>query len=63
MNIRWNKISNIQLADVNPSDYPDFSDAYIKSAEYEGRWLTEKELDDLNENRELVYEIVIQNLF
>ena len=53
------KIVNIKFADVNPNDYPDFSDAYIESAEFEnGTPLSEVELEmlDIGDFHELIYE-------
>ena len=43
-------------------EYPDYCDSFIASADYEGRPLTDKELDILNEDSDLVYEFVIQKL-
>jgi hypothetical protein len=44
----YNKITNIQIAGVNWNDYPDFANAYILSADYDGVPMTEKQLDELN---------------
>ena len=54
----YSKITNIVFDGVNKSDYPDYSDAFIVSAEYEGEPLTESQLDMLNEDSELVYELL-----
>ena len=40
-------LNNVQLENAN-WDYPDFSDAYVSYAEYNGIPLTEAELDELN---------------
>lgn len=58
----YSKITNIVFDGVNKSDYPDYSDAFIVSAEYEGEPLTESQLDMLNEDSELVYELLTNNL-
>jgi len=58
----YSKITNIVFDGVNNSDYPDYSDAFIVSAEYEGEPLTESQLDMLNEDSELVYELLTNNL-
>jgi len=52
-------IKNIEIEGIDPSDYPDFCDAYISYAEIDGRPATEKELDELNDNSSFVYESVI----
>ena len=57
------KINNIKFEDIDYSDYPDFCDAFISSAEYDGRDMTEDELDELNEDREFVYEKLLEYLF
>ena len=57
------KIDNIEFSDVYPSDAPDFCDAYISAAAYEGRTMTDKELDKLNENRDFVYEALMDELY
>ena len=44
------RLENIQLADVDSTDYPDFSDAYVESADIDGRPLTENELEWLADN-------------
>jgi hypothetical protein len=57
------KITNIELGGIDTSDYPDFCDAYIVSAEYNGVELTDAELDELNCNSEFVYDCVLNQLF
>ena len=48
---------------IDTQDYPDFVDAYIESADYKGREMTEEELDFLNEDSDFVYEEVQKHLF
>ena len=43
--IRFDELENIVIGDVDFSDFPDFSDAFIESACYKGVELGE---DDLN---------------
>ena len=57
------KLSEVEVEGINVSDYPDFCDSYISSASYEGRELTEEELDKLNENGEYVLEQVQKFLY
>ena len=54
----YTKINNIQLSGVEVKDYPDFCDAYIESADYDGRPMTEEELDELNDDRDFVHQKV-----
>jgi hypothetical protein len=49
-------IDNIEFSGIDWKDYPDFCDAYIESAEYDGREMTNEELDYLEDNyRDWVY--------
>ena len=44
-----NKLDEIIIGGLDVRDYPDFCDAYIESATYDGVIMTYKELDQLNE--------------
>jgi len=58
------KISDICVEDIDPRDAPDFVDAYISSADYDGVPMTDEELDYLNENeRDFVYECVLNKIY
>jgi hypothetical protein len=57
------KISKIELGGIDTSDYPDFVDAYIVSAEIDGVELTDAEIEELNCNSEFVYDCVLKHLF
>jgi len=57
------KISNIELGGIDHDDYPDFCNAFIESAEYDGVELTDAELEELNCNRDFVYDCVLNEIF
>ncbi len=57
------KIDNVVVGDVDFGDYPDFSDAYIYAADYDGRPMTDSEIDEINKNNDFVYEQVIKHLY
>lgn len=57
------KVDNIEIDGIDTKDYPDFSDAFISAADYDGREMTDDELDELNEEYEFVYEQVLKHLF
>jgi hypothetical protein len=57
-----NKITNIKLSGIDFEDYPDFVDAYIESADYDGEPMTDEELDELNDDSDFVYDVVWNNL-
>jgi hypothetical protein len=59
----YSKIEDVSLADVDTRDFPDFCDAFIECATYDGREMTEAEIDVLNEDRDYVYEKVLDYLF
>ncbi len=59
----YNKISNVYVAGIDMEDYGDFCDAYIESADYDGREMTEEELEVLNEDSSFVNEAVFNQLY
>ena len=48
---------------IDTSDYPDFVDSYILKADYDGRSMTDAELDFLNEDSDFVYEQVLKRIY
>ena len=52
------KIKNVVFGGIDMSDYPKFCDAYIESAELNGRPATDAELDAMTENSELFYDLL-----
>tara|TARA_R110000772_G_scaffold67890_2_gene150443 strand:+ start:591 stop:776 length:186 start_codon:yes stop_codon:yes gene_type:complete len=59
----YKKIDNIEMDSIDTNDYPDFSDAFIASADYNGVKMTDKKLDELNENLDFVHQSVYNELF
>ncbi len=56
-------IYNIELDGIDHKDYPDYCDAFIVSAEYDGKELTDDQLDELNDNQMFVHAAVFDLLF
>jgi len=56
-------IDNIEVDGIYTKDYPDFCDAFIASADYNGKPMTDEQLDELNEDSAFVYECVENHLF
>jgi hypothetical protein len=54
------KINNVVFENIDFNDYPDYSDAYIFSADYDGKPMSKIELDSLPS--EWVYELLIKQL-
>jgi hypothetical protein len=61
--IDYTLIDCVEIDDIDTSDYPDFSDAFISYAEYNGVPMTDEELDELNEDSSFVYDRIIAELF
>lgn len=55
-------ITNITIDGIDHRDYPDYCDAFIDYAEYNGKEMTDEQLDALNEDHELVSELVWDKL-
>ena len=53
--VDYKKIDNIEIDGIDTKDYPDFCDAYISSADYDGKPMTDEQLDELNEDGDYVY--------
>ena len=57
------KLENVEVENIDMRDYPDYCDAFISYAEIDGRVLNEKELEEVNEYSDFVYECVTAKLF
>jgi hypothetical protein len=51
------------MEDVNLSDLPDLCDAFIASCDYNGVAMTEKQLDEINEDYDFVHEQAYNSLY
>jgi hypothetical protein len=58
----YKKIDNIEIDGIDTKDYPDFCDAYISSADYDGVPMTDEQLNELNEDRDYVYGYIMDYL-
>jgi len=56
MNVR--EITNVQFGGIDMSDYPKFCDAYIEYAEINGRPATEAELEVMQEDGDIFYNLL-----
>lgn len=60
----FKKIDNLEFDGIDFSDYPDFVDAYLVSADYDGKEMTEEQIDYINdEHYEFVNEQAYCSLF
>ena len=59
--IDLSRVDNIKFSGIDNTDYPDYSDAFIESATYRGREMTQREMDELMDNyREFVYQKLME---
>ena len=64
MNLDLSKIEDIEFDGINHDDYPDYCDAFVTSATYKGRDLTEEELEWVgDEHSDWVYEKLMDYLY
>jgi hypothetical protein len=65
MRFQGRRITDVEVEDIDTKDAPDFCDAFIASARWEdtGELLSEPELEELNEDRDLVYDAVLKVLY
>ena len=58
-------ITDVEVEDIDTKDAPDFCDAYISSARWEdtGELLSDPELEELNDDRDLVYDAVLKVIY
>lgn len=57
------KVDNIHIDGIDHSDYPDYSDAYISSADFDGRQMTEIESEYLNGQTDMIRRIINELFF
>ncbi len=54
------QVDNVEIDGINPADYPDFCDAYIIAADYNGEPMSEAQLNKLNECSDFVYDHILK---
>lgn len=53
----FEKISNVTFGGIEWDDYPDLCDMYVEEADYDGVPMTQDQLDQVNEDSIIVYEL------
>ena len=54
--INLSEVQDIEFSGIDNSDYPDYSDAFVESATYKGREMSQEEIDELMDDYpEFVY--------
>ncbi len=59
----YSKISNVMVEGIDMEDQPDFCDAYIVSADYNGEPMTMEQIHTLSNNSEFVNQRVFAQLY
>ena len=59
----YSKISGVKVEGIDYNDYPDFCDAFISEADYDGEPMNDKQIEELNEDYDFVYDEIIKHIF
>jgi hypothetical protein len=59
----YSKISNVKVEGINYNDYPDFVDAFIASADYNGEPMDDEQLDMINMDADYVYDCIMNYIY
>lgn len=59
-NMDYTKITDIEFDGINHRDAPDYCDAFIKSASYDGKEMNEEQLELINDDADFVHEKLIE---
>lgn len=57
------RVTNTVVDNIDFKDYPDFCDASIVSADYDGEPMTDEQIEAINENSEFVNERVFAQIY
>ena len=50
MKIDFDKVEVLEVSDINQRDYPEYCDAYISEANYNGKTMSDEMLNEINDN-------------
>ena len=56
-------ITNVKFEGIDHKDYPDYCDAYIVSADYNGVPMNDEQIEELAQDTDLVYDLLIEHLY
>lgn len=59
----YNKIRSIEFEGIDHKDAPDYCDAYIVYAEYDGEPMSDEQIEELNDDSDFVYERLMDYLY
>jgi len=58
--MKFELIDNVKFEGIDWADFPDFSDMYIESADYDGMPMDGDQLDELNRDTKMIYELYVK---
>lgn len=58
----YSKVDNLEFDGIDHGDYPDYCDAHIVGADYDGVPMTDEQLEELNDDRDFVYDALTDYL-
>ena len=58
-----NLIDDIEIDGIDHKDYPDYCDAYISNATYDGKPMNDEQLNIINDDSMFVHEEVMKYIF
>ena len=50
MKINFDKVEVLEVSNINHRDYPEYCDAYISEAKYNGKTMSDKMINEINDN-------------
>lgn len=63
MSLEISRISNVEFEGIDYKDAPDFCDAYIVYAEYDGIEMTDEQYNELGNDSDLCYELLMKHIY
>jgi hypothetical protein len=63
MTIDKTQLTDVEVEGLDMADFPKFCDAFIGSATYQGRELTDQELDQLSDDTDFVQRQIEKQLY
>lgn len=62
IDFKFKKISNVKWENIDHNDCPDYCDAYIVSADYDGEPMDRDQIELLNDDDDLRYDLLMDYL-
>lgn len=63
MSLETKRISNVEFEGIDYSDAPDFCDAFVVSADYDDEPMTKEQIEELNDDSAMVYDLLTNYLY